>query len=107
MSYEKRETWSRRRMLWHAATAGGLGAILKLAEGPAAGQRRQSQNVKYGPINKYSAPSDLRITDLRAVTVASNFDYPIIRMDTNQGVYGLGEVRDGGLKGSALVLKPL
>ena len=54
-----------------------------------------------------SSPSDLRITDLRAVTVAANFDYPIIRMDTNQGVYGLGEVRDGGFKGSALGLKPL
>jgi L-alanine-DL-glutamate epimerase-like enolase superfamily enzyme len=44
---------------------------------------------------------------LRAVTVAANFDYPIIRMDTNQGVYGLGEVRDGGHKGVALALKPL
>jgi L-alanine-DL-glutamate epimerase-like enolase superfamily enzyme len=43
---------------------------------------------------------------MRACTVASNFDYPIIRIDTNQGVYGLGEVRDGGVKGQALVLKP-
>jgi L-alanine-DL-glutamate epimerase-like enolase superfamily enzyme len=41
------------------------------------------------------------------VTIAANFDYNIIRMDTNQGVYGLGEVRDGGLKGTAVALKPL
>ena len=39
------------------------------------------------------------MADLRAVTVAANLDYPIIRMDTNQGVDGLGEVRDGGFKG--------
>jgi L-alanine-DL-glutamate epimerase-like enolase superfamily enzyme len=59
-----------------------------------------------GSVNRNSAPSQLKITDIRACTVASNFDYPIIRVDTNQGVYGLGEVRDGGVKGQALVLKP-
>jgi L-alanine-DL-glutamate epimerase-like enolase superfamily enzyme len=37
--------------------------------------------------------------------VAANYDYPIIRIDTNQGVYGLGEVRDAGVKGIALILK--
>ena len=41
-----------------------------------------------------------------SVLVASNYDYPIIRIDTNQGVYGLGEVRDAGREGTALVLKP-
>jgi L-alanine-DL-glutamate epimerase-like enolase superfamily enzyme len=48
----------------------------------------------------------LKITDMRSVLVASNYDYPIIRIDTNQGVYGLGEVRDAGREGTALVLKP-
>src|SRR5574338_701775 len=56
-------------------------------------------------VNKTSAPSNLRITDMRAVTVAANYDYPIIRIDTNQGIYGLGEVFAAGVKGSALMLK--
>jgi hypothetical protein len=56
-------------------------------------------------VQKNSAPSKLRITDMRACTVAANYDYPIIRIDTNQGVYGLGEVRDAGVKGIALILK--
>jgi L-alanine-DL-glutamate epimerase-like enolase superfamily enzyme len=42
---------------------------------------------------------------MRAVTVAANYDYNIIRLDTNQGVYGLGEVRDAGSKNTALMLK--
>jgi hypothetical protein len=46
-----------------------------------------------GRVNTYSSPSDLKITDLRTATVCSNYDYPIIRIDTNQGVYGIGEVR--------------
>lgn len=56
-------------------------------------------------VNTRSSPSNLKITDMRACTVAANYDYPIIRIDTNQGVYGLGEVRDAGVKGIALVLK--
>jgi L-alanine-DL-glutamate epimerase-like enolase superfamily enzyme len=56
-------------------------------------------------VNKNSSPSTLKITDMRACTVAANYDYPIIRIDTNQGVYGLGEVRDAGVKGIALILK--
>ncbi len=56
-------------------------------------------------VNTYSAPSELKITDMRACTVAANYDYPIIRIDTNQDVYGLGEVRDAGVKGIALILK--
>ena len=56
-------------------------------------------------VNKLSSPSTLKITDMRACTVAANYDYPIIRIDTNQGVYGLGEVRDAGVKGIALILK--
>lgn len=31
-----------------------------------------------------------------AAVVGGNHDYPIIRIDTNQGVHGLGEVRDAG-----------
>jgi L-alanine-DL-glutamate epimerase-like enolase superfamily enzyme len=54
-----------------------------------------------------SRPSDLRITDLRLAVVASNYDYPLLRIDTNQGVYGLGEVRDAGHKEDALRFKSI
>ena len=56
-------------------------------------------------INTFSRPSELKITDMRIAVVASNYDYPIIRIDTNQGIYGLGEVRDGASKNYALMLK--
>jgi L-alanine-DL-glutamate epimerase-like enolase superfamily enzyme len=39
--------------------------------------------------------------------VWSNYDYPIIRIDTNQGVYGIGEVRDAGHPENALQFKSL
>jgi L-alanine-DL-glutamate epimerase-like enolase superfamily enzyme len=52
-------------------------------------------------------PSDLRITDLRvAVVGGAPMTCPLIRIDTNQeGLYGLGEVRDGASKTYALMLK--
>ena len=53
-------------------------------------------------INTHSRPANLRITDMRIAVVAANYDYPIIRIDTNQGVYGLGEVRDAGHRENAL-----
>ena len=58
-------------------------------------------------VNTYSRPSDLRITDMRLAVVCSNYDYPIIRIDTNQGVYGIGEVRDAGHKENALQFKSM
>lgn len=58
------------------------------------------------PARTYSRPSNLKITDIRGCTVASNYDYPIIKIYTNQDVYGLGEVRDMGYLGQALILKP-
>ncbi|MBI4659664.1 MAG: mandelate racemase/muconate lactonizing enzyme family protein [Verrucomicrobia bacterium] len=59
------------------------------------------------PLTAYSRPTNLRITDIRGCTVAANYDYPIIKIYTNQDIYGLGEVRDAGYLGEALVLKPL
>lgn len=57
-------------------------------------------------VNTNSKPSELKITDLRVAVVAkSPMTCPIIRIDTNQGIYGLGEVRDGASKTYALVLK--
>src|SRR5258708_6262591 len=56
--------------------------------------------------NTNSRPSDLKITDLRIATVArAPMTCPLIRIDTNQGIYGLGEVRDGASKTYALFLK--
>src|SRR5216683_2403016 len=57
-------------------------------------------------VNKNSKPSELKITDLRVATIArAPMTDPIIRIDTNQGIYGLGEVRDGSNKVYALELK--
>ncbi|RIK47109.1 MAG: mandelate racemase/muconate lactonizing enzyme family protein, partial [Chloroflexi bacterium] len=58
-------------------------------------------------VNTYSRPSELKITDMRLAVVCSNYDYPIIRIDTNQGVYGIGEVRDAGHKENALQFKSM
>jgi L-alanine-DL-glutamate epimerase-like enolase superfamily enzyme len=58
-------------------------------------------------VNTNSSPSTLKITDLRVATVVKPgpSPCPIIRIDTNQGVYGLGEVRDGASPTYALMLK--
>ncbi len=52
-----------------------------------------------------SQPSQLRITDVRIATIRGHGYYPILRIDTNQGVYGLGEVRDAAHPDTALRLK--
>lgn len=58
------------------------------------------------PAETYSKPSDLRITDIRGCTVrAGGENYPIIKIYTNQDVYGLGEVRDSGRLSQALIYK--
>ncbi len=57
-------------------------------------------------VNTNSRPSDLKITDMRVIVIArAPMTCPIIRIDTNQGIYGLGEVRDGASKNYALMLK--
>src|SRR2546430_666552 len=57
-------------------------------------------------VNTNSKPSDLKITDLRVAVVSrAPMTCPLIRIDTNQGIYGLGEVRDGASKNYALMLK--
>ena len=58
-------------------------------------------------VNTNSSPSTLKITDLRVATVVKPgpSPCPIIRIDTNQDVYGLGEVRDGASPTYALFLK--
>ncbi len=58
------------------------------------------------PKDVSSRPSDLKITDIRGVTIASNYDYNIIKIYTNQDITGIGEVRDAGRIGQALMIKP-
>ncbi|MGA2722398.1 MAG: mandelate racemase/muconate lactonizing enzyme family protein [Bryobacteraceae bacterium] len=89
----------RRNMIGMVAGTAALGSFL-------ADRSAGAQSPQPGGVNRNSAPSQLRITDMRAIRIATNFDYPIIRIDTNQGVYGLGEARDAGNEGMALVLKP-
>jgi L-alanine-DL-glutamate epimerase-like enolase superfamily enzyme len=56
-------------------------------------------------VQRSSAPSDLKITDMRVAVMAVSGRKAIIRIDTNQGIYGLGEVRDGADERYALMLK--
>jgi L-alanine-DL-glutamate epimerase-like enolase superfamily enzyme len=56
--------------------------------------------------SQHSRPSELKITDIRTATVGwEGWRFPIIRIDTNQGLSGYGEVRDGASKNYALMLK--
>jgi len=56
-------------------------------------------------VKRASRPSDLKITDLRYALTSVLGGTAIIRIDTNQGIYGLGEVRDGADPRYALMLK--
>ncbi len=64
-------------------------------------EQRVGDNVK-----TYSRPSELKITDLRVANLAGiPMRATIMRIDTNQGISGYGEVRDGASKTYALLLK--
>ncbi len=81
-----------------AAMAGGMLGV------------RGEEAVAQSPIknvNLNSSPSTLKITDMRYTTVVKPGPSPctIIRIDTNQDVYGLGEVRDIAGYQYAMVLK--
>ena len=57
-------------------------------------------------VNAHSRPSALKITDMRVANVrGAPFRATIIRIDTNEGLSGYGEVRDGGSPTYALMLK--
>ncbi|HEV7719498.1 MAG TPA: mandelate racemase/muconate lactonizing enzyme family protein [Arsenicitalea sp.] len=57
-------------------------------------------------VNTNSKPSDLRITDIRvAEIVGAPFTSALLKIYTNQGIVGLGEVRDGASATYALMLK--
>lgn len=58
-------------------------------------------------VNTHSIPSELKITDIRfADIVGGPFHSSLIKVYTNQGLVGFGEVRDGADKVYAQMLKP-
>lgn len=57
-------------------------------------------------VNTYSKPSELRITDMRFVDiVGAPMHCTLLRIETNQGITGYGEVRDAASKLYAQMLK--
>jgi L-alanine-DL-glutamate epimerase-like enolase superfamily enzyme len=90
-----------RRGLLNRAVTGGL-SLAALA------RASLEEQIAYAAqrVNRSSKPSDLRITDLRIAQIrGAPMRVPIIRIDTNQGLTGYGEVRDGGSPRYALMLK--
>ena len=89
----------RRSFLKKAAMGGlALGGLMHLSVEDTIAHTTQK-------VNKSSAPSDLKITDMRVALTAVMGGTAIIKIDTNQGIYGLGEVRDAADPRYALMLK--
>ena len=82
-------TNDRRNFLKKAALGGiALGGLMKLSIEDTIAQTTSN-------VQRSSSPSELKITDMRVAVLGNVGRTPIIRIDTNQGIYGLGEVRDG------------
>lgn len=102
MERETKKWWQNRR---RGASRRGF---LKTAAGAAAASFWAEETIQayQSHVNTNSKPSALRITDLRfAHIVDAPMRCPIIRIDTNQGISGYGEVRDGASVTYALILK--
>jgi len=100
---QQRQTACSRRSLLKSAGAGFAGLSLAGMVGAPIEEQVAfaAQNV-----NRSCSPSELRITALRiAVGDRAPFRCPLIRIDTNQGISGYGEVRDGASEKYALILK--
>ncbi|TAE34305.1 MAG: mandelate racemase/muconate lactonizing enzyme family protein [Cytophagales bacterium] len=97
----ERRTANNRRSFMQKSILGGLSLGLTFDKQPEREMEFITQRV-----SRESKPSDLRITDLRVAILAGvPFTSPIIRIDTNQGLVGWGEVRDGASANYALMLK--
>src|SRR5256714_1571115 len=84
---------------------GGDGEEHRMA-GSAETQQQQDTARPEDRVRTASRPSELEITDLRTATVGwDHWTFTIIRLDTNQGLSGYGEVRDFASKTYALMLK--
>jgi len=98
----------RRSFLKRAATAATAAAAAGASWTGlrASGSGEDADETVLKQVNTRSRPSELKITDLRVLVIGNApMTCPIIRIDTNQGLYGLGEVRDGASKNYALMLK--
>jgi L-alanine-DL-glutamate epimerase-like enolase superfamily enzyme len=92
-------TDNRRSFLKKAALGGiALGGFMNLSIEDTIAQTTSK-------VQRSSSPSDLKITDMRVAVLGDGGRRPLIRIDTNQGIYGLGEVRDGADERYALFLK--
>lgn len=58
-------------------------------------------------VNTYSRPSELRITDIKVCDLGRPFATTLIKIMTNQGIEGYGQVREGGSRLYAVMLKRL
>ncbi len=86
-----------RRSFLKRAGLGGLGLGLMLNS-----PLEEQINYLTQDVSRYSGPADLKVTDMRIAQVGN---VPIVKIYTNQDVYGLGDVRDGADKRYALMLK--
>src|SRR5271155_621918 len=98
MSSDNKPSLNRRSMLKSSLAVLAGGALSPIAE---------AQEPAIRNVNQASSPSTLKITDMRYAVVVKPGPSPcvLIRIDTNQGVYGLGEVRDIAGPQYAMVLK--
>ena len=89
----------RRNFLKKAALGGiALGGLMNLSIEDTIAQTTSK-------VQRSSSPSELKITDMRYALTGAMGGTAIIRIDTNQGIYGLGEVRDAADPRYALILK--
>jgi len=93
-------TSSARRSFLKQAALGGL-----TLSGLMGGAIEDTLAQATSKVNRNSAPSDLKITDMRYCVTHVMGRTAMIRIDTNQGIYGLGEVRDAADERYALFLK--
>lgn len=92
---------NRRNFLKRAALGGvALGGLLHLSVEDTIAQTTQN-------VSRASSPSDLRITDLRVGQkgYGGSFATRLIKIYTNQGITGIGDIRDGTDQRFALFLK--
>ena len=90
-----------------ASTQSGRRGFLRAAAGAltAAFWTDETLEAATQNVRTASRPSELKITDLRVTEIKAGMPVALIRIDTNQGICGWGEVRDGASKTYALMLK--
>ncbi|MES1225689.1 MAG: mandelate racemase/muconate lactonizing enzyme family protein, partial [Bacteroidota bacterium] len=100
-SSELHKQGDNRRDFLKKVSLGGLGLGFMFDKDPAKEIDYITQKV-----NRFGKPSDLKITDIRvAVVTGAPMVCPLIRIDTNQGISGYGEIRDAASPKYGLFLK--